>query len=307
MAYSWFRMYAETAHDPKVQMMTEVMQRRWFMLLCLRCSNDKETFQGTEIEFLMRVSAQQMNETKELFVSKGLVDSEWRVLSWNRRQFDSDSSTERVRKHREKKKQVPPVVKRFSNGPEQNRTEQIQTRKEKPLASTAEAVPASPPVETFPLTEGKTHVVTEADVAAWERAYPAVDVRLELRKLIVWLEPRPAKRSTSPNGNKQRIVRWLTNTQNEGGSRNAQRAPNNANPGPRPSPALQRQSESDEALRNIAARRYGVRRPDGAGQDQVPESATVGGDTGDVPVGLGGDGASVRPHSVPGRVIESHS
>lgn len=35
----WFRMYAEFATDPKVQMLSEADQRRYMMLLCLRCSN----------------------------------------------------------------------------------------------------------------------------------------------------------------------------------------------------------------------------------------------------------------------------
>jgi hypothetical protein len=39
MSNPWFRMYSEFAHDPKVQMMTEVMQRRYIMLMCMRCSN----------------------------------------------------------------------------------------------------------------------------------------------------------------------------------------------------------------------------------------------------------------------------
>ena len=38
----WFRMYAEFATDPKVQMMPEAMQRRLVMLLCLQCGNGIE-------------------------------------------------------------------------------------------------------------------------------------------------------------------------------------------------------------------------------------------------------------------------
>ena len=44
----WFRMYAEFATDPKVQMMPEAMQRRLVMLLCLQCGNGIETFHETE-------------------------------------------------------------------------------------------------------------------------------------------------------------------------------------------------------------------------------------------------------------------
>ena len=44
MANPWLRMYAEFAHDPKVQMMLEVMQRRYIMLMCMRCSNAPVTY-----------------------------------------------------------------------------------------------------------------------------------------------------------------------------------------------------------------------------------------------------------------------
>ena len=40
MANQWFRLYAEFAHDPKVQMLSEVDQRRYIMLLCMRCNGD---------------------------------------------------------------------------------------------------------------------------------------------------------------------------------------------------------------------------------------------------------------------------
>ena len=45
MANPWFRMYAEFATDPKVQSMSEAMQRRLTMLLCLRCSDVLATLQ----------------------------------------------------------------------------------------------------------------------------------------------------------------------------------------------------------------------------------------------------------------------
>ena len=56
MANPWFRMYAEFATDAKVQMLTEAMQRRYLMLMCLRCSNALVTLQDEEIAFQLRIS-----------------------------------------------------------------------------------------------------------------------------------------------------------------------------------------------------------------------------------------------------------
>lgn len=107
MANHWFRLYAEFSHDPKVQMMSEAMQRRYIMLMCMRCSNDLVTLHDDEVTFHLRISAQDWAETKELFIKKGFIDSDLNLLNWEKRQFKIDSvssSAERVAKHRAKKK-----------------------------------------------------------------------------------------------------------------------------------------------------------------------------------------------------------
>jgi len=103
MANPWFRMYAEFSHDPKVQMLSEAMQRRYIMVMCLRCSNDLVTLHETEIAFHLRISDTEMAETKTLFIAKGFIDSDWNLLNWEKRQFVSDSSAERVKRHRAKR------------------------------------------------------------------------------------------------------------------------------------------------------------------------------------------------------------
>lgn len=106
MANPWFRLYSEFAHDPKIQMLPEAMQRRYVMLLCLKCSDTLETLHETELAFQLRLDEAELLETKKLFISKNFIDKNWNILNWNKRQFISDSSTMRVRKHRNKKKQV---------------------------------------------------------------------------------------------------------------------------------------------------------------------------------------------------------
>ena len=106
MANPWFRLYSEFAHDPKIQMLSEAMQRRYVMLLCLRCSETLETLHETEIAFQLRLSEKDLEETKLLFISKKFIDKHWKLLNWDKRQFVSDSSTERVARHRKKKKQA---------------------------------------------------------------------------------------------------------------------------------------------------------------------------------------------------------
>ena len=110
MANPWFRMYAEFATDAKVQSMSESMQRRLMMLLCLRCSDVLATLQDDELQFALRIGNDELAETKALFVRKGFIDDAWNLLNWDKRQFNSDSSTERSRKHREAKKAAAGVI-----------------------------------------------------------------------------------------------------------------------------------------------------------------------------------------------------
>jgi hypothetical protein len=136
----WFRLYGEFATDPKVQMLSEALQRRLVMLFCLECSNGIETFHVTEreaaIAFALRVSEADIADTKAVFLAKGFINEDWTIRNWSTRQYESDSSTTRVRAWREKKKleaqqakqaqQSETSPKRSSNAPEQNRTDTEQ-------------------------------------------------------------------------------------------------------------------------------------------------------------------------------------
>jgi hypothetical protein len=101
----WFRMYAEFATDPKVQMLSETDQRRYIMILCLKCSNGDVTLHETEVAFQLRISNEELTATKQRLMDKNLIDENFQPVAWDKRQYKSDSSAERVRKHREKQKQ----------------------------------------------------------------------------------------------------------------------------------------------------------------------------------------------------------
>jgi uncharacterized phage protein (TIGR02220 family) len=112
MANPWFRLYAEFAHDPKVQMLSEALQRRYVMLLCFKCngsvtrdSNGCVTEYEKALGFSMRISDQELAETKQVFIAKGFIDDQWNLINWDKRQFISDQDltrNERQKRHREK-------------------------------------------------------------------------------------------------------------------------------------------------------------------------------------------------------------
>lgn len=132
MANSWFRLYAEFSTDPKVQMMSEVYQRRLVMLFCMKCNGDA-TLHDNEIAFQLRISSDEWAATKGEFIARGFLDSDNNLLNWDKRQFRSDSSTERSRKHREVKRSTTQQPCNVAATPPD--TEQIQNRTEKKEAN----------------------------------------------------------------------------------------------------------------------------------------------------------------------------
>ena len=142
MANPWFRLYSEFEDDPKVQMMSEADQRRLVMLFCQRCKEQKRT--DSQQSFKWRVSLDELARTKAVFLANGFIDEDWNILNWDKRQFLSDSSTERVRRYRSARKQDETLLKQDEtllkrdetldvtnrNGVEERRTEQIHNRGE---------------------------------------------------------------------------------------------------------------------------------------------------------------------------------
>lgn len=126
MANPWFRLYSEFQDDPKIQLLSEPMQRRFIMLLCSRCKVEDLT--DEVIAFQWRMSISEIRDTKQVFIEAGFIDEHWKVSAWDKRQYVSDKSTDRVKKFRSGEtfqkrstKQYFPVS---GNIPEQNRTDE---------------------------------------------------------------------------------------------------------------------------------------------------------------------------------------
>lgn len=182
----WFRMYGEFATDPKVQMMSEADQRRFIMLLCLRCSNDDVTLHETEIAFQLRISNEEWATSKALFLSKGLIDEDCKPIAWDRRQFVSDSSRARVAAHRAKKKQACNVT---VTPPDTDTDTDTEEDQKPPLSPFAEKPAPAPAPAPEPKAKRKTRLPEPfnltADMRTWanDRA-PAVDLRNETERFV---------------------------------------------------------------------------------------------------------------------------
>jgi hypothetical protein len=278
MANPWFRMYSEFADDPKVQIMPEAMQRRLLMLMCSKCKG--ETLHETELAFHWRISETELAETKAVFLKKEFIDEGWNLLNWDKRQFISDSSTDRVRKYRQGKKQDETLPE--TNGTKRNVTvtppdTDTDTDTElKTLASSATALTAvSPPLGTIPLIDNSQFGFTQEDVSGWCEAYPAVDVLQQLREMREWAKANPKLRKTR-SGIRRAINTWLSKEQDKaGGQRHA-----------RPDAVLERQRQN---LANIEAASRRLEDADGSGGGFLSQPDTPPRDAGRLLAGVAAD------------------
>ena len=103
----WFRFYSEVINDHKVQSLDPTTFKGWVNLLCLANDCDGKLPPIEEIAFKLRLSEHSARELVDTLVLHGLIDIEadhsLTPHNWSGRQFRSDVSTERVRKHRQKK------------------------------------------------------------------------------------------------------------------------------------------------------------------------------------------------------------
>ena len=229
MANAWFRMYAKFVTDPDVQMMSEALQRRLVMLLGMRCSNVSETFQDQEVTFVLRISEQETRDTKAAFIAKGFIDSDWRLLKWEKRQYVADSSTERVRRHRQHQNlgkndgTESSVTRNVTVTPPDTDTDTDTEQEESKTSASSSfeldagsvskesfigTIPCNGKIKAWPFTQG--------DVNAWQEAFPGIDVMQELRACKQWNIDIPRRRKTF-SGMREHVNRWLNRAQNQHG------------------------------------------------------------------------------------------
>lgn len=104
----WFRMYSDFIYDEKVEFLAFEDQRHYVFLLCMKNLGllDKEY---PKPGMLDRVVAKRLGlygeafeSAKKRLIEAELIDEHFQPLGWDKRQFLSDSSTERVRAYRER-------------------------------------------------------------------------------------------------------------------------------------------------------------------------------------------------------------
>lgn len=108
----WFRLYSEIRTDFKLSDFTPTQKWAFIVLLCLANDSPKRgIILGAKDDKLAKACEMPLNDwlyLKDRFAAEGLIElsdaNEITVCNWDKRQYSSDTSTERVRQHRAKQK-----------------------------------------------------------------------------------------------------------------------------------------------------------------------------------------------------------
>jgi hypothetical protein len=103
----WFRFYNDTMRHPKVAKLTDPQFRLWVELLCVASENDGAIPAAEDLKHVLKRRLDHLLTGLKGLLKAGLIvryGDGFRPHNWEKRQYKSDSSAERVRKHREEKK-----------------------------------------------------------------------------------------------------------------------------------------------------------------------------------------------------------
>jgi hypothetical protein len=110
----WFRLYSEVVNDPKVQRLPCEDFRAWINLLCLASENDGRLPPIEDVAFALRMTIDGAATVVGRLSNGGLIDRmsggpdgyHYAPHGWDKRQYKSDTSTERVKRFRQRSETV---------------------------------------------------------------------------------------------------------------------------------------------------------------------------------------------------------
>lgn len=102
----WFRVYDDLVDDPKIQRLPGDVVKSLLNLWCLASQNDGLLPAVDDIAFKLRMKPAKVENLLSVLGECGLIDSDetgLRPHNWAGRQYQSDTSKERVQRHRDKR------------------------------------------------------------------------------------------------------------------------------------------------------------------------------------------------------------
>lgn len=125
MAMIWFRLHTEILDDPKIQTLDPKIYKIYINTLCHAARREKNGNIGTifDVSYALRETKSTVSSAFHTLEELGLIETvgeTFHIPQWKKKQYKSDTSTERVKKHRAKVKRSRNVT---VTAPEQSRTD----------------------------------------------------------------------------------------------------------------------------------------------------------------------------------------
>jgi hypothetical protein len=153
----WFRLYDEMLDDPKAQRLPPQDFKIWINLLCLASRNDGKLPCISDIAFALRISDNDAVTMVERLHIAGLIDKRnggpdgfrYSPHGWDKRQYKSDNSADRVKKHREKRNDECNVSCNVTETPPETDTDTDAETDKKDMSSDDDALTVDDVVEAW--------------------------------------------------------------------------------------------------------------------------------------------------------------
>lgn len=110
----WFRFYHESLDDPKVQRLDPATFKHWINILCVAARHHGKLPSNPDLAFALRIDEIALESLLDRLLIGGLIEvrkggqngSYIAPHGWDKRQYKSDSSSERVKRYRKRYKPV---------------------------------------------------------------------------------------------------------------------------------------------------------------------------------------------------------
>lgn len=173
MSYQWFRMWSDAVDDEKLRLLA--FEDRWHFvaLLCLKRSGlldePESDLKKQKICVKLGLDSVELETAMKRLVTVGLINEAFQPIAWKKRQFESDSSTSRVKAFRQRQRNANET---FRERPQTQTQTQTQTtdsekREEQPRKRSVDTRGSRVPIP-FAISE---------EMRIWARAEtPGLDV-----------------------------------------------------------------------------------------------------------------------------------
>lgn len=151
----WLRLWTDIVSDPKIRLLAFEDRWHYVALLCMKRSGHLECASSLlerTVAVTLGLIERDASEVKRRLMEVGLISEHWQPLAWEKRQFSSDLSTNRVRAFRKRfTKQDETSRKRSRNAPETETESESEYKRARKRAASASA--------EFPLDFALTEVL----------------------------------------------------------------------------------------------------------------------------------------------------